>query len=558
MSGPADASQRFAWFRALLTPMRGGVLPLLAGLVFSYAFFVGAPAWNQNSRFALARALVEERTTAIDSSHHTTGDKSFREGHFYCDKAPGVSLLATVPYAAYHGVRTVLGGDEPTFALRSLDPKIRELGTVLDPDDREPGDRIGYSPAYRFALYLCTFVVVVLPTALLGGGAMYLLALDVSEGDRRHARLAALALGLGTPVWVYATSLYGHALCGALLLAAFAILQRAPAGSRGAPLLAGSLLGLAVLTEYPAAVIAVLGVVFAWRRRGLTDALWTAAGGLPWAVLLAGYHTVAFGNPLATGYDFVYREEFAQGMAVRYGLGMPDPQVALDLLFGSFRGLFYLSPICLLAAWGLVQGLRRPAHRGLFLAATATAVYFWLLNAGYYMWDGGASAGPRHMIPALGFLLLGLVPALRAVPRACGVLLVVSVVQGLLLAAGSPEVAQSGNPLWEFSLGRLLEAVPSANTSHTNLGLLLGLPGLLSVVPLVGGWAWLWPRLGLAREASEATGDGDPAQPRAEDGRDAGMGTALSADLAVDEDVADDAADDQRPADAQDNTATDP
>ncbi|MGH1346734.1 MAG: hypothetical protein ACRBN8_34525 [Nannocystales bacterium] len=488
--------RRFAWLTSLLSPARATLLPLLGALVFSYAFFVGAPAWNQNSRFALTRALVEDQTAVIDASHHTTGDKSFREGHFYCDKAPGVSFFAVLPYAAYAVLHRIVRTDPPTFAVRSLDPKVREIGTVLDPADKLPGDRIGYSPAYRFALYLCTFFVVVLPTALLGGCALFLLARSLSLGDERVATWVTLAWGLGTPVWVYSTSLYGHALCGAALLAAFAILELAPTDAPpSAPLSAGMLLGAAVLTEYPAAVVAGLAVLLTWKRRSLRDALWLSAGGLPWALILAGYHTIAFGSPLATGYDFVYREEFAAGMAVRYGLGVPDPHVALELLFGSFRGLFYLSPVCLLAAWGLAQGVLRSPHRARFGAAACVALYFWLLNAGYYMWDGGASAGPRHMVPALGFLMLGLVPVLRTVPRAGLVLLGVSVFQSLLLAAASPEVAQHGDPLWEFALGRLAEAAPSANTGHTNLGLLLGLPGVLSVVPLLGAWLWLLPRL---------------------------------------------------------------
>ncbi|MCR9165017.1 MAG: hypothetical protein ACE37F_34455 [Nannocystaceae bacterium] len=487
------AGPRLAWLLDLIRPARASLLPLVGGLVFSYAFFVGAPAWNQNSRFALTRALVEEQTTAIDSSHHATGDKSFREGHFYSDKAPGVSLFATIPYAGYSAVRALLGGMPPTFAVQSLDPKVAALGTALDPEDRLPGDRLGYSPSYRFALYLCTFFVVVLPTAALGGSATFLLARALSK-SHRAAVVATVTYGLGTPVWVYSTSLYGHALCGALLLSAFAVLELAPARARAAPMTAGMLLGAAVITEYPAAVVAVVGVIYAWARRGRVDALRVCLGGLPWALLLAGYHWVAFGSPLATGYDFVYRAEFAEGMAVNYGLGAPDPTVALALLFGNFRGLFYVSPICLLAVWGLARGATRSERRGLYIVASVVFVYFWLLNAGYYMWDGGASAGPRHMIPALGFVALGIIHAWRAVPKATAILLGVSVVQSLLLAAGSPEAAQHGDPLWEFALGRLAEAMPSASTGHANLGLLLGLPGVLSVLPLLLCWAWLAPR----------------------------------------------------------------
>ena len=197
----------------------------------------------------------------------------------------------------------------------------------------------------------------------------------------------------------------------------------------------------------------------------------------------------------------MYREEFAEGMAVRYGLGVPKAHAALALLFGSFRGLFYLSPLLLLATWGLFVGLRDPSTRNLHGLCLMVCLYFWLLNAGYYMWDGGASAGPRHMVPALGFLALGLGPAFARVPKATVVVAGLSVLQAMLLAAASPEVAQHGDPLWEFALGHLLEARPSATTRHTNLGLLLGLPGPLSVLPLLAGIAWAALQLRSERPA---------------------------------------------------------
>ena len=78
--------------RELCAPLssHAKVTSTLALVLFaSYAYFVPSPGWNQNSRFALTRALVEHGSTIIDESHETTGDKSFRDGHFYSDKAPG-------------------------------------------------------------------------------------------------------------------------------------------------------------------------------------------------------------------------------------------------------------------------------------------------------------------------------------------------------------------------------------------------------------------------------------------------------------------------------------
>ncbi len=507
-------SQGSSPLRDLLAPLRSQAFvlgPLLACVLLSYAYFVGAPAWNQNSRFALTRAFVERLSTDIDPHHHTTGDKSYRQGHFYSDKAPGVSLFSAAPYAGYLAVARVVGLERPKTAVQSLDPKARELGAILEPDDRLPGDRLAYNQAHRFALYLCSFFVVAIPTALLGAGAVFLLARHLGPSDR-VARWVAVTYALGTPAWTYATALYGHQVCASLLIAAFAVVVLAPSDSgRRVPLAVGTLLGAAVITEYPAAIVVVGFVGLAGWRHGPRFATAVIVGGLPWAVILAAYHTVAFGGPLATGYDFVYREEFAQGMAVRYGLGAPDPSAALALLFGSFRGLFYLSPVLLLATWGLGATLRRPQTR--WIAATSIAVfsYFWLLNAGYYMWDGGAAAGPRHMLPALPFLALGLGAAWTRAPGLTAVLSVVSGAQMLLLTAASPEVAQFGDPLWEFALGRLLDRTATVAAVHTNLGLLLGLPGPLSLLPLVAIWIWAWPRLrGATPDRASVDTDADP------------------------------------------------
>src|SRR5215471_19789495 len=76
-------------------------------LFVSYAYFYQAGGWNQNSRFALVRAIVEEHTVRIDSYREYTGDRALWNGHTYSDKAPGVSLLAVVPSAAARGVARI-------------------------------------------------------------------------------------------------------------------------------------------------------------------------------------------------------------------------------------------------------------------------------------------------------------------------------------------------------------------------------------------------------------------------------------------------------------------
>ena len=502
MSAPED-------IRAKLRADAPLLRPLAIAALCTYAYFIGPPAWNQNSRLALTRALVEQRSTIIDPYHATTGDKSFRDGHFYSDKAPGTSLLAVPGYALFYGLTRLASGELPDVRVIPLDPAAELMGQVPDPESRAPGDRLSYNQQYRTALYVCR----VLSTSLLavtGLGALYLLVRR--QLARRDSVLLTLLYGLATPAFVYSTALYGHQICADLLLLALAGIILSRRTARGG-LFTGMCLGLAVTCEYPAAVPAALLTAFALWQRGARFAAWTVLGGLPGAVLLAAYHQAAFGHPLKTGYDFVYLAEFAEGMKINYGIRAPDPGVLLKLLFGRFRGLFYLAPVLILAMWGLfVQAIAPrdmtsgtwPARQAAWLCLLVVGFYL-ALNSGYYMWDGGAALGPRHCVPMLPFLALGLVPAIRLVPGAVLALGVVSAAQMLAAAGAAPEAPQFGDPLWGHAWPHLLSSQPGYGGA-TNLGLLLGLPGILSVAPLLALWWWTWQQVRpLLAEANPST-----------------------------------------------------
>jgi hypothetical protein len=481
--------------RELLRPIwehRRLILPLAAVLFITYAFFVCAPAWNQNSRLALTRALVERRSVAIDPDHETTGDKSFRADHFYSDKAPGVSVAATVPYAALFVVWSLTGGELPAAAIIPLDPIERAAEQSIPLSERKPGDRLVYNAAHRVALYTCS-VTVVAATSVLAMLGVFLLAIRQTADPRRASAIAA-TYAMATPAFVYSTAFYGHQVCASALCISFAltVLPQAGCTSKKTAWAVGTGLGWAMITEYPSVVAAAMILALARNLHGWRFAGHTAFGILPWAGLLALYHTVAFGSPWSTGYDFVYLPEFAEGMKDNYGLGAPRFDALLQITFGSYRGLFVLAPVLLLAVWGLgvMTAQPGPLPRGGAIVAAAIAGYFVVLNSGYYMWDGGAAAGPRHLVPMLPFLVLGLAPAWERLPWACRVLAGVSALQMTMLAVAGPEAPQSGSPLWEFALQRLRDATPGDGKT-TNLAALLGLPPLLSLVPLAAIWAWL-------------------------------------------------------------------
>src|SRR5215813_4942969 len=81
---------------------------LAIALFISFAYFYEGGGWNQNTRFDLVRAIVENGTVRIDLYHENTGDKAHVGVHFFTDKAPGASLVAVPPVALVRGVMRVV------------------------------------------------------------------------------------------------------------------------------------------------------------------------------------------------------------------------------------------------------------------------------------------------------------------------------------------------------------------------------------------------------------------------------------------------------------------
>jgi len=257
------------------------------------------------------------------------------------------------------------------------------------------------------------------------------------------------------------------------------------------------------LTELPAVLGAAVLAVYAANRAGrggrLRALALLAAGALPPLVVLGAYHTAAFGHPLRTGYAYVVYPTFAAGMASGWlGISWPRPAALFGMLLGRSRGLLYLSPVLALGFGGLVRGVKQ----GLSSAAVALAVVsaLMLLNASYYMWWGGAALGPRHLVPTLPFLAMGLPLAFQRERLWWGVagpLLLISVVNQLVAVAVSTLVPFGPDVLFEHAYPHLLAGRVAILPGASNLGMILGLRGWASLLPLVA--LWLFGLLAMVR-----------------------------------------------------------
>lgn len=167
--------------------------------------------------------------------------------------------------------------------------------------------------------------------------------------------------------------------------------------------LAGAVGGAAVAIEYQMAiVVAVVAAVLASRRSWARLGAFVA-GGAPFAIGLAAYQWLVFGDPFSVSYG--QKPTLAHEPTI---VGVPDPLQLGEVLLGS-RGLLVLTPVVGLGAVGLVLLARRDSSetRSHGLVGLVVLVSYVLLQASWPNPWGGQSPGPRYVIPAVPFLIVG-------------------------------------------------------------------------------------------------------------------------------------------------------
>jgi hypothetical protein len=362
-------------------------------------------------------ALVEHGDARIDAYQALTIDKAEFGGHFYMDKAPGMTLLSLPAMALADRVGPPLEYIPPTL----YDANFEHYMTVR----------------LRLAVALVSAVITALAAL-----AMHDLGLRLT-GSASGALVASLGFALGTPVWGWSTTLFGHApVAGLFVIAAWALWRAGEGQAMRFATIGGVALGLAVLIEFEAAlagsVIAIWGAVRLWRADRRAVAAAAATGLVTLLVPFVTYNMIAFGTPFQLGYSGVVG--FAGMDQGLFGLTSPKPIVLVKILVGMRRGLLWVAPVLVPATVGLWLLARK--HRGLAIMLAAAALTVLLVNSAYVYWDGGHSTGPRHSVPAIGLIAIGLAPfwvSLRfAWERAATVaLLLLSTVINLMIAAAN-------------------------------------------------------------------------------------------------------------------------
>jgi 4-amino-4-deoxy-L-arabinose transferase-like glycosyltransferase len=355
-------------------------------LILCYAFFLEPAGTNTISRYDMVWALAHG-TARIDAFHTNTIDISVYNGHYYSPRSLGLSLLA-VP--VFDVVQLIMNNPPVTNATMNIAIPIVNLFTVV------PIAIITTIVFYRFVLRL--------RPELSGTPAPF---------------VVTTAFALGTLEYPFAVSFFSHAMGGGLMLIGFYCLYRARSSS--APerlvLLAGLLVGYAVITEYPTGIImlALCGYILAvFPERRLRMLILFGAAMLPSVLLLGWYDWFAFGSPFHLSYDSVScnsvnTAQFCGQHTGFFGITFPQPGGLVQILAWP-RGLLVESPFLIFVVVGFVRWWRdsvRPSAE--MLVCLAVAVVYPLVISSYYLPMAGENLpGPRLLVPMLPFACLAL------------------------------------------------------------------------------------------------------------------------------------------------------
>jgi hypothetical protein len=477
------------------------VVAIIVCLTAAYFVYPGVQV-NADSHLFLTVSIVDRGTLNIDPFAQPSSDISAWHGHYYSDKAPGLSLLAAPLYAL---LKLILLHGRSYLAAPVMAEWVR---------------------------YGLSVGLAAVPT----GAVSWLLYKLLERMSVSRAWCAGLALtyGLGTIARPFATLFFSHQLSTLLCFGAFtlAFLLRREQLDRRFALAVGLLLGYALITEYPTAIAgaAIATYVVTIPHRGRSLGLLMAAAALPPLAVAAIYNAICFGGPLRIGYANLagpqaLRLGQAQGF---FGITYPRLDALWGTTFSPYRGLFFLSPILLLAIPGCLSLMRRIGWRAEGVVCAWIMVGFLLFNASYFAWDGGASMGPRQALISIPYFVLpiGELVRQRGQSRRWRPVTLGLAAYSIALVELSAAVSSLSNgkvsPLTEWVLPRLAgmradPGHPGRAQGHlvdallrqmpwflgarleSNWGQMLQLPGLTQLYPLVLiiGLLLLWSAVGI-------------------------------------------------------------
>lgn len=424
---------------------------LFIGFLLIFSLFATWGMDNSWSRYDLTASMVEEKSFDISNYSDNTIDKlasrdiyqanlrnisennspyisnrSSKEGYralslafsksnssspVYTDKAPMSSFLGIPAYI----IADKLGAQNHDSADNL------SKGALTN-------DYIEISTETSLKQFLMVLTVSIIPSTLL--------IVLIYRHLRRHVSptlslFSTVIAGCGTLLLVYSPTLLGATTAAFFGFLSYYLKESDREGQK-ISLLAGISGAFAYSTEYYAAIIPISIALLLLYEKNINDLKNYTLGLIIGSLPLMFYHWSITGNPItpliatsdyiAPGvievgcnyYDLCYSANPNQKIILGSVLSVERiANIAFRLLFYPARGLFFYSPVLLIALPGFYYLYNIDKEKGALFFLIFVA--FLMFNASRLNWLAGISFGPRYLVVALPFLILPLALGLRKI-----------------------------------------------------------------------------------------------------------------------------------------------
>jgi hypothetical protein len=395
------------WFKDHSTEIK-----LFVTVWLVYAVYV-TPAGGvlPNRYIDLVHAIVNEGRFTIDTYHENTIDKAYYNGHYYASALPGPAFLALPAYLAFKGVYTLI-----PQSIKDLASGIKSYKIDNQPDS----SFYGHVDNVEFFLSQAFLTLVVLAVASALGSVLLFETLRFLGFSGWIALSATLFYAFGTNIFFYSTVYFDHVFSATLNIAAFYLVMVSTKDSPSqfmVPLVAGFFAGANILVEYPNAFVALLLGLWFLVRADKWQLVLFVVGLIGPILILMAYNYISFGNPIATSYMYETAANKSFHTSGFFGVTYPQPDRFASLLLSQAYGLFWFAPISLVGLAGLLHRIlaRGKEFSVSLLCGMVVAIYV-VFYSSYSIPSGGATFGPRFLVPMLPFLAVGVAFAFELFP----------------------------------------------------------------------------------------------------------------------------------------------
>jgi 4-amino-4-deoxy-L-arabinose transferase-like glycosyltransferase len=319
-------------------------------IIFTY--FIHGIWWNDNTRLDLVKAIVDENRFEIDSYYNNTGDRSYYNGHYYSDKAPGQSFLSTPIYTLWKFIYSKTNPDTSTRTDYVVNKIVINPITGKETKTYEP---INPNQLLLFSLILVTIFTTSLPSTL-----TVLLIYKISKFftvNEKYRILVVITYGLGTLAFIYATIYFTHGLATFFVFFAFYLLFKLKQEKKFRfryLILSGLFIGFAIVVDYTSILFALgLIVYIALSFKNLNKFLIFISTLFIATTPLLFYNYVILGDFSKLVYAYT-DPDIRQDVTENLGFtGKINLFIVYRHLFDPYRGLLFYHPILLLSIIGV-------------------------------------------------------------------------------------------------------------------------------------------------------------------------------------------------------------